>query len=97
MDNARDYFNQALFPYFQSQGIINDSSCVVTPQQNGVAERKNGHILNTTQALFFHGNMPKMYYGEAVLSATHMINRLPSRALNNLRPIKVLNQFYPHF
>lgn len=60
-DNARDYFNQFLSPYFQSQGIIHDSSCVNTPQQNGIVERKNGHLLNTTEALLFQGNVPKSY------------------------------------
>ena len=50
-DNARDYFNKILLPYFQSQGILRDSSCVNAPQQNRVAERKNGHLLNTTRAL----------------------------------------------
>ena len=39
-DNAKDYFNQILTPYFQREGIIHESSCVNTPQQNGVAERK---------------------------------------------------------
>lgn len=37
------------------------SHLVNTPQQNGVAERKNGHLLNTTRALLFHGNVPKSY------------------------------------
>lgn len=96
-DNARDYFNQILSPYFQSQGIIYDLSCVDTPQQNGVAERKNEHLLNTTRALFFQGNVPRSYWGEAVLNAIHMINRLPSRVLDNRSPIEILNSFYPHF
>ena len=60
-DNARDYFNQILSPYFQSQGILHKSSCVNTPQKNGVAKRKNGHLLNTTRALLFQGNVPKFY------------------------------------
>ena len=47
-NNARDYFNKILSTYFQLQGILHDSSCVNTPQQNGVAERKNEHLLNTT-------------------------------------------------
>ena len=61
IDNTRDYFNQILSPYFQSQGILYDSSCVNTPQQNGISERKNGHLLNTTLALLFQGNVPKSY------------------------------------
>ena len=47
-DNAKDYFNQVLTPYFQREGIIHESSCVNTPQQNGVAERKNSHHLDLT-------------------------------------------------
>ncbi|KAJ9680557.1 hypothetical protein PVL29_019775 [Vitis rotundifolia] len=96
-DNARDYVNQTLSPYFQSQGILHDSSCVNTPQQNGVAERKNGHLLNTTRALLFQGNVPKSYWGKAVLTATYMINRILSRVLDNKSPVEILKSFYPHF
>ena len=39
-DNAREYFNQVLSLYFQKEGIIHESSCVDTPEQNGVTERK---------------------------------------------------------
>lgn len=60
-DNAREYFNQVLSPYFQKQGIIHNSSCVDTPQQNGVAERKSGHLLSVTWALLFQGHVPKNY------------------------------------
>ncbi|KAJ9675453.1 hypothetical protein PVL29_024397 [Vitis rotundifolia] len=96
-NNARDYFNQTLSPYFQSQDILHDSSCVNTPQQNRVAERKNGHLLNTTRALLFQGSVPKSYWGEAILTATCMINRIPSRVLDNKSPVKILKSFYPHF
>ncbi|KAJ9697063.1 hypothetical protein PVL29_009014 [Vitis rotundifolia] len=95
--NARDYFNQTLSPYFQPQGILHDSSCVNTPQQNGVVERKNGHLLNITRALLFQGNVPKSYWGEAVLIATYMINRIPSQVLDNKSPVEILKSFYPHF
>ena len=88
-DNARDYFNQIFSPYFQSQGIFHDS-CVNTPQQNG-------HLLNTTRVLLFQGNAPKSYWGEAVLTSTYLINRIPSRVSDNKSPIEVLKSFYPHF
>ena len=66
--------------------MLHDSSCVNTPQQNGVAEMKNGHLLNTTRALLFQGNVPKSYWGETALTATYMINRIPSRVLDNKIP-----------
>ena len=56
-DNAKDYFNQTLSSYFQKEGIIHESSCVDSPQQNGVAKRKNGHLLNVTRALSYSQKM----------------------------------------
>lgn len=46
-DNGQVYFNQTLSSYFE-KGIIHESACINTPQQNGVAECKNGHLLATT-------------------------------------------------
>jgi len=79
--------------YFQSKGIIHDSSCVYTPQQNGVIERKNRHLLNTTRALLFQEKVLKNYWGEAVLTVAYMINRLPSHILENKSPFKTLQIF----
>lgn len=93
-DNARDYFNQFLTPYLQKEGIIHESSCVTTPQQNGVAERKNRHLLETTRALLFQNNVPKTYWGEAVLTSTYVINRLPSKVLGSKSPLNLLAQFH---
>lgn len=95
-DNARDYFNQILTPFFQREGIIHESSCVHTPQQNGIAERKNGHLLDVTRASLFQYNVPKSFWGEAALTATHLINRLPSRVLGFKSPMDMLSQFYPN-
>jgi hypothetical protein len=96
-DNAKDYFNRTLSPFFQKEGIIHESSCVNTPQQNGIAERKNGHLLDVTRALLFHKSVPKQYWGEAVLTAAHLINRLPSPILDFKSPTEILTTFFPHF
>ncbi|KAJ9543952.1 LOW QUALITY PROTEIN: hypothetical protein OSB04_023659 [Centaurea solstitialis] len=95
-DNARDYFNQTLTSYCQKEGIIHESSCVKTPQQNGVAERKNRNLLDQTRALLFQKNVPKHFWGEAVLTATYLINRLPTRVLEFKSPMEVLCSFYPN-
>lgn len=94
-NNARDYFNQVLSLYLQ-KGVIHESSCVSTSQQNWVAERKKGHLLNSSQALLFHINVSKTYWWDSVLTITYMINRLPLRVLDSKTPIKLLTQFYPH-
>ncbi|RVW33894.1 Retrovirus-related Pol polyprotein from transposon RE1 [Vitis vinifera] len=44
-DNAKEYITSSLSTYLQNHGIIHISSCIDTPQQNGVAERKNRYLL----------------------------------------------------
>ena len=45
--------------FFDDHGIIHQSSCPHTPQQNGVVERKMRHLLEVTCALKFHMHVPK--------------------------------------
>ena len=45
--------------FFSKKGIVHETSCVGTPQQNGVAERKNRHILETARALLLEYSVPQ--------------------------------------
>ena len=42
-------------------GILHQTSCAYTPQQNGVAERKNRHLMETTRTLSIHGEIPEHF------------------------------------
>jgi len=81
-DNGKEYFNEILGKYFEDKGIIHQSSCSDTPQQNGIVERKNKHILEIARALLFTNHVPKYLWGKAILTAIYHINRMPSRILN---------------
>lgn len=67
--------------FFASKGTIHQFSCVERPQQNSVAERKHQHLLNVARALFFQSRVPIRFWGDCVLSASHIINRTPAPLL----------------
>lgn len=69
------------------------------PQQNGVVRRKHRNILDMARALRFEANLPIQFWGECVLTAVYIINRLPSRAIDNKTPHEILlgrNASYDH-
>lgn len=80
-DNERKYFHSQLGSYLNSHDIIHISSCVETSQQNGVAERKNRRLLKVTRSLMLTTYVSKHFWGEAMLTATYLINCMPSRVL----------------
>lgn len=96
-DNGTEYFKTLLGDFLATNGIIHQSSCTDTPQQNLVAKRKNRHLLEVARALMFTMSVPRYFWGEAILTACHLINRMPSKVLNFKTPMSVLIQIYPLF
>ena len=66
------------------------SSDLNTPQQNGVVERKNRHLLEVVRASLIAAKTPISYWGEAITSAAYLINRVPSSSINFQTPLQVL-------
>ena len=65
-------------------------TCPYTPEQNGVAERKNCHIMFVVRCLLCGMNVPKYFWHMAVLTATYLINRTPSRVIDGKAPLYIL-------
>ncbi|RDX76608.1 hypothetical protein CR513_43383, partial [Mucuna pruriens] len=70
-----------------NQGIIYELTCVNTPQQNGVVERKNHHLFEVVRALLFQMSISNVYWREVVLTAIYIINKLPIRILQGDRKL----------
>ena len=60
-DNAIEYFEFVIGTYLLTEGIVHQSSCVETSQQNGVAERENRHLLDVARLLMLSTHVPKYY------------------------------------
>jgi len=89
-DNGTEFINSTCLDFFKTKGVLLQRSMVKTPQQNGVAERKYRHLLDTARAIKFQAGFPKSFWGECVLSATHIINLLPMANLKWRSPFEVL-------
>ncbi|WJZ97833.1 hypothetical protein VitviT2T_016408 [Vitis vinifera] len=87
-DNGGEYVNQQFQTYFNNHGILHETSCSQTPQQNGIAERKNRHILETAHALLINAHVPNRYWSDAVTTAVYLLNRMPTKVLQFQTPLK---------
>ena len=78
------------------KSILHQPTCRDTPQQNGIAKRKNRHLLEVGRALMFHMNVPTHLWGDAILTSCYLINRMPTRVLNYATPLQTLKNSFPN-
>ena len=87
---STEYINKKFGVFLSDHGGLHQTSCPDTPPQNGVAERKNHHILEVARSLMYTMNVPKFLWSEAVMTATFLINRMPSRILAMKSPCELM-------
>jgi transposase InsO family protein len=96
-DNAREYRQTDFSTILKHYGTIFHTSCAGTSQQNGRAERKLRHILDTVRALTNAASTPASFWGEAALTAVYTINRCPSPVIQNTTPYERLFGTAPNY
>jgi len=93
-DNGFEFF---MTNFFANKGIVYQTSCVNTPQQNNIVERKYGHILNVARALIIQSHLPKIYWSYSVIHVAHIINMLSTHILNDFSPYEMLYKTAANF
>jgi hypothetical protein len=84
-----EYMDGGFQSYMLEHGILHQTS-VNTSNQNGVAKWKNKYWLDVYRSLMFTRNFPKPIRGDAVLTRTYLINRIPLRVLKFITPMDFL-------
>jgi hypothetical protein len=88
-DRGGEYLSFEFQHYCKLHGIRRQLTAAGTPQQNGMAERKNRYLLETTRSLLFGAHLPTYLWEEAVKTACYLSNRVPTRALYKITPFEV--------
>lgn len=96
-DSGGEYMSNKFQLFLQEKGITSQRSCPHTPQQNGLAERKNRHILEVTRTILLDAAVPPTFWDEAVRTAVFLINRQISAKLGNISPYFKLFDEQPNY
>ena len=86
-DNGGEYVSHKMKDFILEHGMLHQTTCPDTPQQNGVAERKNRTLLEIARALMFESHVPVSYWPEAISTANYLTNRLPTKSLHFQTPL----------
>ncbi|GJX60954.1 putative ribonuclease H-like domain-containing protein [Tanacetum coccineum] len=75
-DNETEFKNQLLNEFCAKKGIKREFSIARTPQQNGVAERKNRTLIEAARTMLADSLLPIQFWAEAVNTACYVLNRV---------------------
>ena len=82
-------FISNLFSVFCSEtGIKHYTTTPYSPQQNGVVERRNQTVVEMARCMMKSMSVPSRFWGEAVATAVYILNRSPTKSLQNKTPFE---------
>ena len=81
-DRGREYLSEQFKGLCEDKGIQRQLTIPGTPQQNGVAERSN-RTLDMVRSMMAQANLPISFWGDALLSAAYILNRVPSKSVTS--------------
>ncbi|PWA57377.1 copia-type polyprotein [Artemisia annua] len=94
-DRGGEFLSKEFNKFCEDNGIRRFLTASYSPQQNGVVERKNRTILNMVRSMLKIKKMPKEFWTEAVDCAVYLLNRCPSKSLDNKTPQEAWNGMKP--
>jgi hypothetical protein len=79
-DHGKEFENAKFSEFCYSEGINHEFSSPITPQQNGVVERKNRTLQESARVMLHAKNVPLQFWAEAINTACYVHNRVTLRS-----------------
>ncbi|GJS79163.1 putative ribonuclease H-like domain-containing protein [Tanacetum coccineum] len=89
-DNGTEFKNKEVIEFCGIKGIKREYSNARTPQQNGVAERKNRTLIEAARTMLADSFLPNTFWAEAVSTACYVLNRVLVTKPHNKTPYELL-------
>src|SRR4051812_14444940 len=80
-DRGREYLSEQFKELCSERGIVRQLTMPYTPQQNGVAERRNRTLMDMVRSMMAQASLPVSFWGDALLTAAYLLNRVPSKSV----------------
>ncbi|GJR96315.1 putative ribonuclease H-like domain-containing protein [Tanacetum coccineum] len=85
-----DDFSREMDEFCGQKGIKREYSVARTPQQNGVAERKNRTLIEAARTMLADSLLPTVFWAEAVNTACYVLNRVLVTKPHNKTPYELI-------
>jgi len=85
-DKGGEYMGREMDDFLKAHGIAREHTTTATPQQNGVAERSNRIFDEGISSMLNEAHLPGSFWGHALGSFIHVLNRSPSSAVKGVTP-----------
>nr|GEX28574.1 hypothetical protein [Tanacetum cinerariifolium] len=90
-DNRGEFRNKEMNDFCSQKGIKREFSNARTPQQNGVAERRNRTLIEAARTMLADAKLPVTFWAEAVNTACYVRNRVLVNNSQNKTPYELFN------
>ncbi|GKB14438.1 zinc finger BED domain-containing protein RICESLEEPER 2-like protein, partial [Tanacetum coccineum] len=94
-DNGTEFKNKVMDDFCREKGIKREYSVARTPQQNGVAERRNRTLIEAARTMLDDSKLPTTFWAEAVSTACYVQNRVLVVKPHNKTPYELFRGFKP--
>lgn len=88
-DRGGEFIYTSFMEYCKDNGIQRQLTIRRSPQQNGIAERKNRTIVEMARSMMIGKSLPKIFWAEAIHTTIYILNRCPTKAVRNRTPLKL--------
>ncbi|BBG94224.1 transposable element gene [Prunus dulcis] len=95
-NRGREFTSNEIYEYCKSNGIKTELTTRYTPQQNGVAERRNRTNVEMARSMLKSKGLLNAFWAKLIHTTVFILNRSPTKAIKDKTPFEAWHHFWLH-